>query len=46
MPAAAADEAGRRECQWQRDQLPPVIRELVLEEQDRRNDICWNVFVT
>ena len=46
VPAAAADEAGRRECQWQRDQLPPVIRELVLEDQDRRNDICWNVFVT
>jgi hypothetical protein len=42
--AAAGDEAGRRECQWQRDQLPPSIRELVLDDQQLRNDICWSVF--
>ena len=36
--------AGRRECQWQRDQLPDEIRELVLDDQRLRNDICWSVF--
>jgi hypothetical protein len=36
--------AGRRECQWQRDQLPDAIRELVLDDQRLRNDICWSVF--
>jgi hypothetical protein len=36
--------AGRRECQWQRDQLPEAIRELVLDDQRMRNDICWSVF--
>jgi hypothetical protein len=36
--------AGRGECQWQRDQLPDVVRELVLDDQRRRNDICWSVF--
>jgi thymidine phosphorylase len=37
--------AGRLECQWQRDQLPEAIRELVLDDQRLRNDICWSVFV-
>jgi hypothetical protein len=36
--------AGRLECQWQRDQLPAEIRELVLDDQRLRNDICWSVF--
>ena len=36
--------AGRLECQWQRDQLPEAIRELVLDDQRLRNDICWSVF--
>lgn len=36
--------AGIRERDWQRDQLPPEIRELVLEDQSRRNDICWSLF--
>ena len=36
--------AGRRECQWQRDQLPEQIRELVLDDQRLRNDLCWSVF--
>jgi len=40
----SAESAGRRECQWQRDQLPEVIRELVLDDQRLRNDICWSVF--
>lgn len=37
-------EAGRRERDWQRAQLPPRVRALVLEDQARRNDICWRVF--
>ena len=38
------EAAGRFECQWQRDQLPEAIRELVLDDQRLRNDICWSVF--
>lgn len=38
------DEAGRLECQWQRDQLPDEIRELVLDDQRLRNKLCWFVF--
>jgi hypothetical protein len=40
----ASETAGRLECQWQRDQLPGAIRELVLDDQRLRNDICWSVF--
>ncbi len=43
-PREEADEAGRRECRWQRDQLPAEVRQLVLDDQRRRNDICWSVF--
>lgn len=39
-----AEHAGRRECRWQREQLPDAIRELVLEDQRLRNEICWSVF--
>jgi hypothetical protein len=39
-----SDDAGRLECRWQRDQLPDAIRELVLDDQRLRNDICWSVF--
>jgi hypothetical protein len=39
-PAAAA----RRERDWQRDQLEPMIRELVLEDQKRRYAVCWFAF--
>ena len=46
--AAAAEgeseRAGQLECRWQRDQLPKEIRELVLDDQRLRNDICWSVF--
>lgn len=38
------ERAGRFECQWQREQLPDAIRELVLDDQRLRNDICWSVF--
>jgi hypothetical protein len=40
----AEEQAGRLECQWQREQLPDAIRELVLDDQRVRNDICWSVF--
>lgn len=42
--AAADDRAGRLECEWQRKQLPEALRELVIDDQRRRNDICWSVF--
>ena len=38
------ERAGRLECGWQREQLPDAIRELVLDDQTLRNDICWSVF--
>lgn len=37
-------EAGRHECTWQRDRLPSEIRELVIDDQRLRNDLCWSVF--
>ncbi len=43
-PDGESEAAGRRECQWQRDQLPEAVGELVLDDQRRRNDICWSVF--
>ncbi len=43
-PKAESEIAGRRECQWQREQLPAEIRALVLDDQRLRNPICWNVF--
>ncbi|MFL5643924.1 MAG: putative immunity protein [Chloroflexota bacterium] len=36
--------AGRVECRWQRIRLPEVIRELVLDDQRLRNELCWYVF--
>jgi hypothetical protein len=36
--------AGRLERDWQRGRLHPDIRSLVLEDQARRNAICWSVF--
>ncbi len=43
--AAGGDhEAGRRECRWQRDQLPAAIRALVIDDQRLRNELCWSVF--
>jgi hypothetical protein len=43
-PERERDEAARRECRWQREQLPDAIRDLVIDDQRRRNDICWGVF--
>lgn len=43
-PDDEGERIGRGECRWQRDQLPAAIRELVLDDQRLRNDICWSVF--
>ena len=45
--AAAHEEAvaaGVAECRWQREQLPSAIRDLVIDDQRQRNNICWGVF--
>lgn len=44
VPEDEAEAAGRAECRWQREQLPDEIRELVLDDQRLRNEICWSVF--
>ena len=38
------DLAGRLECKWQREHLPDEIRELVLDDQRLRNDVCSSLF--
>lgn len=43
-PDGAGESAGRLECRWQREQLPDEVRELVLDDERQRNDICWFVF--
>ena len=43
-PEGEREEAGRRECQWQRAQLPSEIRDLVLDDQRLRNEACWSLF--
>jgi hypothetical protein len=43
-PEGERHEAGRRECQWQRARLPTAIRELVLDDQRLRNELCWLAF--
>ena len=43
-PGGKQDEAGRAERGWQRARLPLEIRELVLDDQRRRNALCWSIF--
>jgi hypothetical protein len=43
-PKDQAEATGRVECHWQRDQLPDGIRDLVIDDERLRNDICWYVF--
>ena len=43
-PRGEREQAGRQECLWQREQLPDEIRELVLDDQRLRNNVCWYVF--
>ena len=38
------DDMGRAECGWQRAQLPAGIRDLVLDDERRRNGKCWSLF--
>lgn len=44
--SARPDGPGAVEAErsWQRERLPDQVRELVLEDQRRRNDICWSAF--
>jgi hypothetical protein len=44
LPGSEGERAGRLECRWQREHLPDAIRDLVLEDQQLRNAICWSVF--
>jgi hypothetical protein len=44
VPEHKREQAGRRECQWQRNELPDEIRQLVLDDQRLRNHVCWFVF--
>jgi hypothetical protein len=43
-PEGEGEGAGRLECRWQRDRLPHEIRELVLDDQRLRNELCWFAF--
>lgn len=43
-PVDTREAAGRRECAWQREQLPEPIRDLVLDDERVRNHLCWFVF--
>ena len=43
-PEREREEAGRIEREWQRAQLPDEIRELVLDDQRLRDEVCWFVF--
>jgi hypothetical protein len=43
-PAGETESAGRLESRWQRQRLPGAIRELALDDQRLRNEICWSVF--
>jgi hypothetical protein len=43
-PDSRIKEYGRIECEWQSAQLPIEIRDLVLDDQKMRNEICWFVF--
>ena len=43
-PEGQDEDAGRRECRWQRARLPQPVRDLVLDDQRLRNDLCWSVF--
>jgi immunity protein 5 of polymorphic toxin system len=44
VPAGDAARARAREREWQRAHLPAAIRELVLDDQQRRSAICWHIF--
>lgn len=43
-PPGEGHQAGLVERDWQRGELPEHLRGLVLDDQQRRNSICWFVF--
>jgi hypothetical protein len=43
-PEEEGEAAGRAECRWQRARLPDAIRELVLDDERLRNELCWFAF--
>ena len=43
-PEVESEAAGRLECRWQRARLPHEIRDLVLDDQRLRNELCWFAF--
>ncbi|MGP6173242.1 putative immunity protein [Corynebacterium sp. A21] len=45
VPEAQRESVRRMERNWQHTQIPETLLELVLEDQARRNDICWHVFL-
>jgi hypothetical protein len=44
VPKPDREAARVAECEWQRSRLPIDIRELVLDDQRLRDEICWYVF--
>src|SRR6185437_4836736 len=44
VPVGDSARARAEEREWQRVQLPAAVRELVLDDQQRRSAICWHVF--
>jgi hypothetical protein len=42
--ASEAESSRLRERDWQRERIPAELRDLVLDDQQRRSPICWNVF--
>ncbi|WP_273652238.1 putative immunity protein [Cellulomonas fimi] len=44
VPEAERETARVAELRWQRDLIPDDLRDLVLDDQRRRNAICWDVF--
>jgi hypothetical protein len=44
VPKPDRESARAAECEWQHSKLPDVIRELVLDDERLRDDICWFVF--
>ncbi|KYH43172.1 putative immunity protein [Branchiibius sp. NY16-3462-2] len=43
-PSDGVEDARLAENDWQHDRLPTQVKALVLEDQRRRNPICWSVF--
>jgi hypothetical protein len=37
-------KSAMEEAEWQRDMLSPEIREMVIEDEQNRDSICWSVF--